>query len=61
MTVKKQLHNLAELIDTRAEERGSAAFMLNAHNAAELSFQQLRDETQKLRENLDAIGLQPGD
>ena len=61
MTIHKQLRNLAELIDTRAEERGSAAFMLNAHNAAELSFQQLRDETQKLRENLDAIGLQPGD
>ena len=61
MTVDKQLRNLRELIEARAAERGAAPFILDAFSGAELSFQQLRDETSKLAEAFDALGLVPGD
>ncbi|MEG0556603.1 MAG: AMP-binding protein [Comamonas sp.] len=61
MTIIKQLCSMAELIEARAAERGSEPFMLDAQSGAALSFQQLKEETDRLRKNLEASGLQPGD
>ncbi|MEG0199794.1 MAG: class I adenylate-forming enzyme family protein, partial [Comamonas sp.] len=61
MTIIKQLCSMAELIEARAAERGSEPFMLDAQSGAALSFLQLKEETDKLRKNLEASGLQPGD
>lgn len=61
MTINKQLRNLGELIESRAAERGAEPFMLDVQSGLALSFQQLKEESDKLRANLDAIGLRPGD
>lgn len=61
MTTNTALHSIAELIDARAAERGEETFMINAQDGALLSFARLKEETDRLRANFDAIGLAPGD